>query len=72
MSDAATLAMPALAKSAPDLRLGYVPLTDAAPLLVAATRGLFRRLGLKIDLTQAGSWSALPPFTDLPPPLRRI
>lgn len=59
MSDAATMPMPALSEALPDLRLGYVPLTDAAPLLVAAERGMFRRHGLKIDLTAAGSWSAL-------------
>lgn len=54
-----TLSPPALSKGLPDLRLGYVPLTDAAQPLVAAAHGLFRQHGLNVELTPAGSWSAL-------------
>ncbi len=41
------------------LRLGYVRLTDAAPLIVAAERGLFERRGLNITLSREIGWAAL-------------
>ena len=56
---AAPLASPALHSGGADLSLGYVPLTDAAPLLVAAAKGVFRAHGVSVALAPAGSWSAL-------------
>jgi NitT/TauT family transport system ATP-binding protein/nitrate/nitrite transport system substrate-binding protein len=50
---------PAVMHDLPDLRLGYVPLTDAAPLLVAESKGFFRRHGLRVALDPAASWAAL-------------
>jgi len=41
------------------LRLGYVPLTDAAPLLVAEARGLFARYGVRVVLSAEPSWATL-------------
>lgn len=41
------------------LTLGYVPLVDAAPLLVAQTLGFAREEGLDLTLTPAPSWSTL-------------
>ncbi|SDB54151.1 CmpA/NrtA family ABC transporter substrate-binding protein [Belnapia rosea] len=41
------------------LRLGFVPLTDAAPLLVAQELGLFDAVGLRVALTAEPSWAAL-------------
>jgi ABC-type nitrate/sulfonate/bicarbonate transport system substrate-binding protein len=41
------------------LHLGFVPLTDAAPLLVAEALGLFRRHGVSVALNRVGAWSAL-------------
>ena len=38
---AAPCVTPALHTGRVDLTLGYVPLTDAAPVLVAAAKGLF-------------------------------
>tara|TARA_R110000796_G_scaffold244497_3_gene367629 strand:+ start:1596 stop:1766 length:171 start_codon:yes stop_codon:yes gene_type:complete len=32
------------------IRLGYLPLTDAASLIVAATQGFAERYGLRIEL----------------------
>ncbi len=49
----------ALTASADTLRLGYVPLTDAAPLLIAQEKGFFRRQGLAVSLTPAASWASL-------------
>ena len=41
------------------LRLGYVKLTDAAPLLIAREKGFFRQQGLTVSLTPAASWASL-------------
>ena len=41
------------------LRLGYVPLIDAAPLIVAEALGFASEEGLELQLTAAPSWSAL-------------
>ncbi len=41
------------------LNIGYVPLTDAAPLLVASRMGFFHDRGLVVRLTQAPSWASL-------------
>jgi two-component system, oxyanion-binding sensor len=41
------------------MRLGYVPLLDAAPLLVADALGFAKEEGLTLDLVAAPSWAAL-------------
>jgi len=41
------------------LELGYVPLTDAAPLLVADELGFFARHGVAVRLNRAAGWAAL-------------
>ncbi|MBL6454100.1 ABC transporter substrate-binding protein [Belnapia sp. T6] len=41
------------------LRIGFVPLTDAAPLLVAQELGLFDSVGLRVALSAESSWAAL-------------
>ena len=41
------------------LRIGFVPLTDAAPLLVAEALGLFDRVGLRVALSAETGWAAL-------------
>jgi len=40
-----------------DLRLAYVPLTDAAPLIVAQELGFAAEEGLNFDLIKARSWA---------------
>jgi two-component system, oxyanion-binding sensor len=40
------------------LRLGYLPLVDAAPLIVAEAMGFAEEEGLAFDLVAAPSWSA--------------
>lgn len=39
------------------LRLGYVPLTDAAPLIVAHELGFAAEEGLELDLVRVGAWA---------------
>lgn len=41
------------------LSLGFIPLTDAAPLIVAEEMGFAREEGLSLDLVKAPSWSSL-------------
>ncbi len=42
------------------LRLGYIPLTDAAPLIVAKERGLFAKRGLTgVEIVKQPSWPAV-------------
>ncbi len=41
------------------LRLGYVPLTDSAPLLVAHEYGLFARRGLRVTLSRELGWATV-------------
>ena len=41
------------------MRIGYIPLVDAAPLIVAREMGFAGEEALSLDLTPAPSWSAL-------------
>lgn len=41
------------------LRLGFVPLTDAAPLLAAQELGMFAATGLRVALSAETSWAAV-------------
>ncbi|MCO6416413.1 ABC transporter substrate-binding protein [Siccirubricoccus sp. KC 17139] len=41
------------------LRIGCMPLTDAAPLLVAEELGLFDSVGLRVTLSLEASWAAI-------------
>ena len=41
------------------LKLGFVPLIDAAPLIVARDRGFFAEQGLEVELSREASWSSI-------------
>ncbi|WP_312166034.1 CmpA/NrtA family ABC transporter substrate-binding protein [Phenylobacterium sp.] len=41
------------------LRLGFVPLTDSAPLVVARERGFFEAQGLQVELSREVSWATI-------------
>lgn len=41
----------------PKLTLGFIPLTDCAPLVVAAEKGFFARQGLEVTLSKEASWA---------------
>ena len=45
--------------SVTELRLGYLPLIDAAPLFVAQALGFAEEEGLNLSLQPAPSWSTL-------------
>ncbi|MGB1109556.1 MAG: nitrate ABC transporter ATP-binding protein [Gammaproteobacteria bacterium] len=40
-----------------ELKLGFIPLTDCAPLVVAKEMGLFHKHGLKVSLSRESSWA---------------
>ena len=42
-----------------DLRLGFIPLTDCAPLVVAKALGLFAEEGLEVSLSREASWATV-------------
>lgn len=42
-----------------ELRLGFVPLTDAAPLIMAAETGIFRKYGLGVRLSRELGWATI-------------
>jgi ABC-type nitrate/sulfonate/bicarbonate transport system substrate-binding protein len=42
-----------------EFRLGYVPLLDAAPLLVAESLGLFTKAGLRVRLSRELGWGSI-------------
>ncbi|TAN78453.1 MAG: nitrate ABC transporter substrate-binding protein, partial [Magnetospirillum sp.] len=41
------------------LKLGLVPLIDAAPLVVAKERGFFAEVGLEVELSREASWASI-------------
>jgi len=40
-----------------ELTIGFIPLTDCAPLVVAQEKGLFLKYGLNVSLSKETSWS---------------
>ena len=53
------LQQPKLTVSRAALRLGFVPLTDSAPLVMAHELGLFRKYGLQVKLTRELGWASI-------------
>lgn len=41
------------------LRVGFIPLTDAAPLIVAHEQGLFSKRGLAVELSREVGWATI-------------
>lgn len=42
-----------------ELNVGFIPLTDCAPLVVAATQGLDKKYGITIKLSKESSWASV-------------
>jgi nitrate/nitrite transport system substrate-binding protein len=42
-----------------ELQIGFIPLTDCAPLVVAAKMGFDKKYGIKINLHKEASWAAI-------------
>ena len=50
---------PNTASSLTQLTLGFMPLTDCAPLVIAKELGMFEQAGLEVSLARQNSWAAL-------------
>lgn len=42
-----------------DLTLGFLPLMDCAPLVIAKEKGFFSEAGLNVQLSREGSWASI-------------
>ncbi len=42
-----------------DIRIGFVPLADAAPIIMAKERGVFEKFGLNVTLEKVSSWARM-------------
>ena len=42
-----------------NLRLGFVPLTDCAPIVMAQELGLFKKFGLNVELSRELGWATI-------------
>lgn len=51
--------MPTRATGLPSLRLGFVPLLDCAPLVMAQELGLFLKYGLRVTLQRELGWATI-------------
>jgi nitrate/nitrite transport system substrate-binding protein len=41
------------------IKLGFIPLTDCAPLVIAKELGLFQKYGLEVQVTKEASWAVI-------------
>lgn len=46
-----------VARPTAPIRLGFIPLTDCAPLVVAKELGLFKKYGVEVELSKESSWA---------------
>src|SRR5688572_25252546 len=55
---ALTSAKPAYQAAAGEvIRLGFIPLTDCAPIIMAKELGLFAKYGVNVEVTKEASWA---------------
>ena len=50
---------PNLLQRTPAIRLGFVPLNDCAPLIMAQELGLYRKYGLRVQLCREAGWATI-------------
>lgn len=51
------IVMPAASPEKEVIKLGYIPLTDCAPLVMAKELGLFDKYGVNVEVTKEASWA---------------
>lgn len=51
--------MPGRALEMTDIRIGFVPLADAAPVIMAKEKGIFEKHGLNVTLERVSSWARM-------------
>ena len=42
-----------------DIRIGFLPLADAAPIVMAQEKGIFKKHGLNVSLVKVSSWARM-------------
>ena len=52
-------ASPATTAPGSRIRVGFLPLTDAAPIFVAQAHGLFKKRGLEVELSREVGWATV-------------
>jgi nitrate/nitrite transport system substrate-binding protein len=52
-----TSAMPVGTQDSEVIRLGYIPLTDCAPIVMAKELGYFAKYGVNVEVTKEASWA---------------
>lgn len=57
--DTPPVGTPGIVRSPRRLRVGFVPLCDCAPLVVAQELGLFRAFGLEVELVREVGWATV-------------
>jgi len=52
-----TSAAPVKVEEKPVIRLGFIPLTDCAPIVMAKELGLFAKYGVNVEVSKEASWA---------------
>jgi nitrate/nitrite transport system substrate-binding protein len=58
-ADLAKLDLPDTDLEKPDLKLGFIKLTDCVPLVIAKEKGFFKQYGLNVELEAQANWKVL-------------
>jgi nitrate/nitrite transport system substrate-binding protein len=53
------LAQPAAAPERPNLKIGFIPITCAAPIIMADPLGFYRRHGLNVEVIRTAGWAVI-------------
>ncbi len=57
---------PAQAPETPKVKLGYIPIVEAAPLIIAKEKGFFAKYGMtEVELAKQASWGAMRDNTEI-------
>jgi nitrate/nitrite transport system substrate-binding protein len=58
-ADLAELSLPGIDLEKPDLKLGFIKLTDCAPIIIAKEKGFFKEEGLNVEIEAQANWKIL-------------
>lgn len=58
-ADLATMTLPENLVEKPDLKLGFIKLTDCAPIVIAKEKGFFKEAGLNVEIEAQANWKVL-------------
>jgi nitrate/nitrite transport system substrate-binding protein len=58
-AELAAMALPETMLEKPDLKLGFIKLTDCAPIIIAKEKGFFKEAGLNVEVEAQANWKVL-------------